>query len=172
MASFPQLNEEDFQRFTAALNDLLSKSEASTAMIVEKAGYLIHQNGDTGGFDATTVATLASNAFNATQFLTTLINENNFSGMYQQGENFSTLILNVDENCLLVIVFKAQLSVGMVKYYAGATIAELSSQLQIAQAREPGAGLDIIDLNPSDIGELFRRKRPAAADGATEAPAG
>ena len=55
--------------------------------------------------DTTTFATLGSNAYNAVQFMAQLVNENNFTSMYQQGENFSTLMVNVDENSLLVIVF-------------------------------------------------------------------
>jgi predicted regulator of Ras-like GTPase activity (Roadblock/LC7/MglB family) len=157
MGQFPQLIEDDFQHFNNALTELLTKSEASTALIVEKAGYLIQQCGASNDVDTTTLATLASNAFNATQFMASLIQETNFTGMYQQGEHFSTLILNIDENSLLVVIFKATLGVGMVKYYAHDTIKQLSSQLQIAEHRAPGKGFDLIDLNATDLGELFKR---------------
>jgi CDGSH-type Zn-finger protein/predicted regulator of Ras-like GTPase activity (Roadblock/LC7/MglB family) len=142
------------------LNDLLGKTEAQTALIVEKAGYLIHQCGDSNSFDTTTVATLSSNAFNATAFMAGIINETRFTGMFQQGDVVSTLILNIDENCLLVIVFKASLGVGAVKYYAATTIEKVAHQLEIASAREPGKGFDIISLNPDDVSLLFKRKEP------------
>jgi predicted regulator of Ras-like GTPase activity (Roadblock/LC7/MglB family) len=79
MAAIPQLNEEDLQQFTAALNDLLTRSEASTALIVEEAGFLIHQSGECSTIDTTQVATLASNAYNATKFMAGIINEPGFS---------------------------------------------------------------------------------------------
>lgn len=172
MATFPQLNEEDFQQFNEALNDLLAKSEATTVLIVEKAGYLIHQNGDTNQFDTTTVATLASNAYQATKFMTTLINEQHFSVMYQQGDEVSSIIVDVDENCVLVVVFKAILSVGMIKYYATETGRRVAAQLVTAQQRDPDKGFDLIDLNTTDVAGLFRRKRTedepeAAGNGAT-----
>lgn len=168
MGLFPQLLEEDFQQFNSFLNDLLAKTEAETALVVEKAGYLIHQCGKTSQFDTTQVATLASNAFNATQFMATLINEPNFGGMYQQGENFSTLIMNVDENALLVVVFKAQLSVGAVKYFAATAIRQLADQLVLASARAPGQGFDLCDMDVTDIGALFQRKTAEAPVAAAE----
>lgn len=158
MAGFPQLIQEDYDCFKEALGNLLQQSEATCVLIVEKAGYLIHEAGDASAFDTTQVATLASNAFNATQFMASLLSEPNFSGMYQQGENFSTLILNIDENCLLVVVFKAALSVGMIKYYSASTIETVARQLAVASERNPDGGFDLADLDPTDVGELFKRK--------------
>ena len=158
MPGFPQLIQEDYDCFKEALGGLLQQSEAASVLIVEKAGYLIHEAGDSSGFDTTQVATLASNAFNATQFMASLLSEPNFSGMYQQGENFSTLILNIDENALLVVVFKAALSVGMIKYYSTRTIETLAAQLTAATQRNPEGVFDLADLDPTDVGELFKSK--------------
>ena len=116
--AFPQLTEEDIQFFDRVLADLIKKSEALLAMIVEKAGYLIHQYGNAEALDTTTLATLGSNAYNATQFMAQLVNEHNFTSMYQQGDAYSTLILNIDQDCILVVIFGMQQTVGSMKYYA------------------------------------------------------
>ena len=105
MGQFPQLIQEDLDSLDVAMRELLKKSEANVAMLVEKAGYLIHQCGSQADMDATTFATLGSNAYNAVQFMAQLVNESNFTSMYQQGENYSTLMVNVDENSLLVSSF-------------------------------------------------------------------
>lgn len=157
MAQFPQLTEEDLTRINGALNTLLARSEAGAALFVEKAGYLITQCGRVDQFNTTEVATLAANAYAATQFLADRIQETNFSSMYQQGESMSVLWLNVDENSLVVAIFKASLGVGMVKYYAAETVKQVADQLSIAQQRAP-AGLDLADLNPSDVAVLFHKK--------------
>ena len=47
-----------------------------------------------------------------------MVNEINFSSVYQQGEGFSMLVLNVDEYSLLTVIFKSRISVGAVKYFA------------------------------------------------------
>jgi len=158
MGQFPQLNQEDLDHFEAAMQELLAKSEAHVALLVEKAGYLIHQCGKPDSIDTTTFATLGSNAYNAVQFMAQLVNENNFTSMYQQGENFSTLMVNVDENSLLVIVFPTHLTVGSMKYYANPAARLLADRIQVASGRTPGQGLDLSDLDPTDVQTLFQKK--------------
>lgn len=157
MGNFPQLNQEDIDHLDAALADLLKKSEANIALLVEKAGYLIHQCGNPDQLDTTTFATLGSNAYNAVQFMANLVNEHNFASMYQQGENYSTLMLNVDDNSLLVIIFPTHLTVGSMKYYAAATVKTLAERIQLAAGRG-GEGLDLSSLDPMDVQALFQKK--------------
>lgn len=158
MSQFPSLNQEDIDEIDSVLRDLLRKSEANIALLVEKAGYLIHQCGNPEQIDTTTFATLGSNAYNAVQFMASLVNESNFTSMYQQGENYSTLMLNVDENSLLVIVFPTHLTVGSMKYYAGPTVKSIGDRIQLASLRGD-SGLDLSDLNPSDVQALFQQKK-------------
>ena len=158
MGQFPQLIQEDIDALDAAMCELLKKSEANVALLVEKAGYLIHQCGSQESMDATTFATLGSNAYNAVQFMAQLVNESNFTSMYQQGERFSTLMVNVDENSLLVIVFPTHLTVGSMKYYAAPAAKAIGECIQLASARAPGTGLDLSDLDPADVQTLFRQK--------------
>lgn len=158
MGQFPQLIQEDIDSLDAAMNDLLRKSEANVALLVEKAGYLIHQCGTQDSMDATTFATLGSNAYNAVQFMAQLVNESNFTSMYQQGEHYSTLLVNVDENSLLVIVFPTHLTVGSMKYYATPAAKAIGDCIHLASARAPGTGLDFSDLDSTDVQALFRQK--------------
>lgn len=156
MASFPSLNQEDIDVIDATLRDLLKKSEAHVALLVEKAGYLIHQCGNPDELDTTTFATLGSNAYNAVQFMASLVNENNFTSMYQQGENFSTLMVNVDENSLLVIVFPTHLTVGSMKYYAGPAVRSICDRIIVAATR--GDVIDFSDVDARDVQALFTQK--------------
>ena len=153
---FPQLVEEDMHCFDKVLSDLVKKSEALLTMIVEKAGYLIHQFGNAEALDTTTLATLGSNAYNATQFMAQLVNEHNFTSMYQQGETYSTLILNIDENCILVLIFGTDQTVGSMKYYAAPAVKNICEQLKRASARGETA-LDLSDMDATDVQALFRR---------------
>ena len=158
MSQFPQLNQEDLDHLNIVMRELLAKSEAHVALLVEKAGYLIHQCGNPDSIDTTTFATLGSNAYNAVQFMAQLVNENNFTSMYQQGENFSTLMVNVDENSLLVIVFPTHLTVGSMKYYATPAALAIAQRIVVASERDPGKGIDLSDLNPSDVQALFKKQ--------------
>ena len=153
----PELNEEDMAVFDRVLGELLEKSEASVALLVERAGYLIRQCGESPGFEPVQIATLASNAFAATEFMANLIQEPDFSGMYQQGATTSTVTLNIDASCLLFIAFPSHLGVGAIKYYAAEAVRDLAAQLEIARNRQ-GKGIDLADLNPRDAQDVFRKK--------------
>jgi predicted regulator of Ras-like GTPase activity (Roadblock/LC7/MglB family) len=159
MGQFPSLNQEDLTHFDKVLNELLGKSEANIALLVEKAGYLIHQCGSQNAVDTTTFATLGSNAYNAVHFMAQLVNEHNFTSMYQQGENFSTLMVNVDENSILVLVFPTHLTVGAMKYFAGPAARSIAERVDFATKRDPGTGIDLSDTDARDVQTaLFQKK--------------
>src|SRR3954465_15829924 len=159
MGQFPALNQEDITQIDAVMRELLKKSEANVALLVEKAGYLIHQSGNPEELDTTTFATLGSNAYNAVQFMGNLGNESNCRSMYQEGESYSTLMVNVDENSLLVIVFPTHLPVGSMKYYAAPAVRAIGARIAEAALRTPGIGFDLSDLDAKDVQALFQRKQ-------------
>ncbi|MEI7938726.1 MAG: roadblock/LC7 domain-containing protein, partial [Verrucomicrobiota bacterium] len=146
------------ERLGGELRELLEKSDATTALIIDKGGFLITSQGDARQFDLTTIAALASGAYLANQTIANLVHETTFNSTYQQGEKFSMFVVCVDDNCLLVIIFKAQVSMGAVKYFAMPAVNRIAVQLQIAQERAPGAGLDLSELNLADPSKMFKRK--------------
>lgn len=164
MFTLPQLIEEDVQVLGNALADLLAKCEATSAVVIDKGGFVIATGGPEDIFDTTTLAALAAASYTATQAIAHLINEPNFCSVYQQGENYSMLVSNVDEQCLLVVIFRAHLSVGAVKYYAASTIRKVAEQLEAARNRAPDEGLDLSMLNMMDPSVVFQRKSTEISD--------
>ncbi|MFM1769622.1 MAG: hypothetical protein RJA22_2151 [Verrucomicrobiota bacterium] len=158
MATLPNIIEEDLGEFNAALRDLLFKSEATIGFIIDKGGFVVTQFGEAPDFDVMTLAALGAASFAATESIAGLLGEKNFSSVYQQGERYSVLVLNIDEHCLLTVIFQAGLSVGAIKYYATDTTRRIAMQLQVAQQRTPGQGLDLSMANLADPTPLFRRK--------------
>lgn len=157
MNGFPQLTQQDLDEFEKNLNEFIAKSEANLALIVERAGYLIYASGEKDRFDSVTISTLASNAFNASAYLAGLLNDAKISGMLQQGEKFSVMILEIDEHCILVVVFNSSVSAGAIKYYALNIIPNLARQIMVAKQRSPEVQFDFADLNLSDVKVLFQR---------------
>ena len=158
MATLPQLIDEDIQALDQVLGEILIRSEASTALIVDKGGFLITYQGEASEFDLTTISALAAGAYLANLTIAKLIHEQNFNCVYQQGEKFSLLAINVDENCLLLVIFRAQIGVGVVKFYASRIRERITRQLQRAQERDPHSGLDLSELNLANTSSLFRLK--------------
>jgi predicted regulator of Ras-like GTPase activity (Roadblock/LC7/MglB family) len=158
MATLPQLIEDDIRHLDDAMRDFIAQTDATAALIIDKGGFLITHRGDARDFDLTTIGALSSGAFMANQTIAGLVNEDNFNSIYQQGEKFSMFVINVDEHCLLVIIFKAQVGVGVIKYYAASVVKKIARQLAVAKKRAPGAGLDLSMLNVAETGQFFRKR--------------
>ena len=158
MSTLPQLIEEDMSVLGSAMQELLIKSDATTALIIDKGGFIISQSGGAKDLDTTTLAALSAASFAATEGIASLVGEPNFSSIYQQGDHSSLLVMNVDEYCLLSVIFKATLSVGAIKYYAADTIQKIANQLKRAHHRAPDAGLDLSMLNMADPSSVFKMK--------------
>ena len=157
MFTLPQLLEEDIQQINGALRELLKKSDASMALLIDQGGFLITSEGDPGDFDLTSIGALSSGAFMATQTIAGLVAESSFSSVYQQGEQNSVFITAVNEQCQVVVVFGGEVGVGVVKYFCRAATAAVAAQLQVAAERNPEEGVDLSVLNVADPAEVFRR---------------
>jgi predicted regulator of Ras-like GTPase activity (Roadblock/LC7/MglB family) len=158
MATLPQLIEEDIRQIDEVLLDFVRQADLIGALVVDKGGFLITNKGDTGDLDLTTIGALASGAFMATQTIAGLVNEKNFNSTFQQGEKFSLFILEIDDECLLVIIFSTETGLGVVKYYSGNVATAIARQLNAARERNPGGGFDLSVLNLANPQELFRKK--------------
>ena len=158
MPGLPPLIQEDVETLDGALDDLLLKSEAAAALVIDKGGPLISQRGTFDRFDTTTISALAAGSFCATQAIADLLGESQFASIYQQGERHSLLLSNIDENVLLIVIFKASLSVGIVKYYAADTVRRIMEQLQRAQLRSPDTSIDLVSMNVLDVSSIFRKQ--------------
>ena len=152
----PQLIAEDVRELDRLLGELVARSEASSALIIDKAGFLITQSGTDSGVDSTTLAALAAGSFAATQGMASIVSESNFHCVYQQGESFSLIVQNIEHDTLLVVVFAAHVSVGAVKYFANSAVPRIADQL--GRARERGDGeLDLAMMNMENSSEFFRK---------------
>jgi len=158
MGTLPQLTEDDIREFDAALRELLSRTDATTALIIDKGGFLITSQGELQEFDLTTIAALASGAYMANQTIAGLVHETNFNSVYQQGEKFSMFAVTIDEECILVVIFKAQVSVGLVKYFSVPVVDRVATQMKIAYERDPANGIDLSVLNLADTSQVFKKK--------------
>ena len=163
MFTLPELLTEDVQQFNEALTELLFQTEATTALIMDKGGFLITHQGDAQQFDLTTIAALTSGAFMANQTIASLVRETHFNSVYQEGEKLSLFAVNIDEHCLLLIVFKPEAGVGAVKYYAMPAAEKIAQQIKVARMRNPNGGVDLSVLNLANSASIFQKGTAARA---------
>ena len=155
--ALPQLIAEDVRELDRVLGELVSRSESSAALVIDKAGFLITQAGEVENLDAITLAALAAGSFAATQGMASVVSEPNFNSVYQQGENFSLVVQNIDVETLLVVVFRSHVSVGAVKYFANVAVPQIARQFIAARERNPDSGIDLSLMNLEDSSEFFRK---------------
>ena len=158
MLTLPQLIEEDIRQLDGSLRELLSRTDATAALIIDKGGFLITHKGDAEDFDLTTIAALSSGAYLANQTIANLVQETNFDSVYQQGEKNSMFIANIDEHCLLAVIFPVKVTVGAVKYFAVPARKRIAAQIQAAHDRDPDGGLDLSVLNVAETSDFFKRR--------------
>ena len=158
MFTLPQILEEDLQEINSALRELVSKSESLNALVIDKGGFLITNQGHWDAFDTTTVAALSAGSFAANREIASLVGEPDVSHIYKQGNQHSLLVSNIDDNCLLVVIFKAITGVGAVKYYAQVAVKRVAEQIQRARVRDPENGVDLSVLNMADTSAVFQRQ--------------
>ncbi len=158
MATLPQLSEEDIRKLDETLREFLAQTDATVALLLDKGGFLITHQGKAGELDLTTLGALASGAFLASQTIAGLVRERDFNHTVLQGEHASVCTTNVDQHCLLVVVFPSHTGVGVVKYYSAGVINRLAGQLALARARDPEGGLDLSEMNLPNPEEFFRKK--------------
>lgn len=139
-----------------SLDELLRKTDATAALIIDRGGPLVTERGQTKEFDTTTMAALAAGSFSATQAIAERVGETDFSSVYQQGSHNSILVSMVDEALLMILVFRADLGVGIMKYHCKTAVEKIAAQL--AKARERTAEtVDLVSMNSFDAAEIFRK---------------
>jgi predicted regulator of Ras-like GTPase activity (Roadblock/LC7/MglB family) len=158
MTTLPQLTEEDVQKLGEILREFNAGTDATVSLLIDQGGFLLTHQGDSDEFDLTSIAALAFGAYMANQTIAGLVSETKFNSTYQQGEKHSLFVINVDEYCLLVVIFKSEIGVGVVKYYAATAIKRIARQLKIARKRAPGERIDLSMLNIADTQYFFRKK--------------
>lgn len=118
MASISMLSMEDQIALENQLAAFLQKSESNWSAIVDKGGNLFVQSGDTGDLDLSILCALAAGSFAATHELAKRLGETDFSALYQEGQNMSILMMALEHECLLIVVFGQQTNIGLVRFYA------------------------------------------------------
>lgn len=152
----PQLIAEDVRELDRLLSELVRRSEATASMIIDKGGFLINQAGELSSMDSTSLAALAAGSFAATQGMASIVSEENFNCVYQQGDNHSLLVQNIEKDTLLVVVFAVNVSVGAVKYFANATVPLIAQQFIMARSRNDGE-IDLSMMNLENSSDFFRK---------------
>jgi len=142
--------KEDIQAIDSTLREFLARSKSKAAMLVDKDGHLITQEGSTEKTDTDTIAALVAGCFAATREMARILGEEEFTALFHQGRRDNLQLSLVGKRTILGVLFDDTTTIGMVRLYAAETARKLTSLFRKLGSRtgpQPGQ---------EDIGDGFR----------------
>ena len=151
------LYEEEFRKISGICDRLTRDAGAKVVFLVDKNGQLIAATGASQNLDTTSLASLTAGNVAAMGGLAKLIGENEFPSQFHEGEHESLHMSIVAGRVVLVVVFDAKSSLGLVRLRvkkAGEELARVFDQLSRKQSL-PGAQSPFAEITDDDIDNLF-----------------
>ena len=119
------LFENDFRSIDQVLTELLEKTNALSAHLVDRSGQLITTAGRTGDFDATAFASLIAADFTANAELAQLLGETGVEAVVSEGRQRSVYSCLLAERVIMCTVFDRRSTLGLVRFRANRAAVEL-----------------------------------------------
>jgi predicted regulator of Ras-like GTPase activity (Roadblock/LC7/MglB family) len=161
--SYPQMvmYDEEFKQINVVMEKLLRESNSRVIFLVDKNGQLISGVGDVEQFDTTSLASLTAGNIAATGGLAKLIGEKEFSILFHEGEKDNLHISIVGGRVILVVLFDAKSSLGLVRLRVKKASDELTTifdrLMHKAEEKEKSGNSDFpfAEITDDDIDNLF-----------------
>jgi predicted regulator of Ras-like GTPase activity (Roadblock/LC7/MglB family) len=147
MNTIPALTIENVASLDGLLEDFLKKADADLTVVIDRGGNVISQFGDDSILDVTIIAALAAGSFAATRELARRIGEVEFNALYHQGNGSHIFMNSVDDDTIMITVFGARTTVGLVRFYSGSTAHAVAALLKSIQE----SGAEGFTFDPADV---------------------
>ncbi len=119
------LFENDFHAIDRVLSELLERTNALSAHLVDRSGQLITTAGRNDAFDPTAFASLIAADFTANAELANLLGEPGVEAVVSEGRSRSVHSCLLADRVILCTVFDRRSTLGLVRFRAQRAVAEL-----------------------------------------------
>ena len=152
------MHEAEYHRITGVCERLTREANAKVVFLVDKNGQLIAASGATSNIDTVSLASLTAGNIAATGGLAKLIGEKEFSILFHEGERDNLHISIVGQRVILVVLFDARSSLGLVRLRVKKASEELGGIFEDLQrkAAAPGGNTLFAEITDDDIDNLFK----------------
>jgi predicted regulator of Ras-like GTPase activity (Roadblock/LC7/MglB family) len=155
--------EEEFNQIKQLISKLRVDANAKVVFLVDKNGQQIAAHGDIENLDTTSLASLTAGNVAATDGLAKLIGEKEFSILFHEGEKDNIHISIVAQRVILVVIFDARSSLGLVRLRVKKASSELNDvfariiQKVEREKAQAGAAFEspFAEITDDDIDSLF-----------------
>ena len=149
--------EQEYQQIKTLCDKLVREANANVVFLVDKNGQLIAAAGETAHLDTTSLASLTAGNIAATGGIAKLINEQEFSQIFHEGERDNLHISIIGQRVILVVIFDQRSSLGLVRLRVRKVSAELDHIFDVIaqKAAQPGTSSPFAEITDDDIDSLF-----------------
>jgi predicted regulator of Ras-like GTPase activity (Roadblock/LC7/MglB family) len=112
------LFEKDFSTIDRVLNELLERTNALSAHLVDRSGQLVTSAGRIGDFDATAFASLIAADFTANAEIGQLLGEDGVEAVVSEGKSRSVYSCMLASRVIMCTVFDRRSTLGLVRFRA------------------------------------------------------
>lgn len=155
--------EEEFNLIKKVISKLRVDANAKVVFLVDKNGQQIAAEGEIEHLDTTSLASLTAGNVAATDGLAKLIGEKEFSILFHEGERDNIHISIVAQRVILVVIFDARSSLGLVRLRVKKASGELATVFhnimdKVEKEREAaGSAFEspFAEITDDDIDSLF-----------------
>jgi predicted regulator of Ras-like GTPase activity (Roadblock/LC7/MglB family) len=149
--------DEEFRKISGICERLTRDASAKVVFLVDKNGQLIAAAGQSREIDTTSLASLTAGNVAAMGGLAKLIGEREFPSQFHEGERESLHMSIVGGRVVLVVIFDAKSSLGLVRLRVKKATDELARVFEQLSRRQagPGAQSPFAEITDDDIENLF-----------------
>jgi len=138
---------EDIDQLDAILLPLTQKANLLLAVLINKDGRLLTNQGQLESVDIVSLAALVAGNTASTLAIAHLVGETEFCTMYHQGKDKHIYVASIDDNTFLALVFDDRTNIDRVKVFARQFDRQLKEALQrVYDKSEEQVDLDM-DVN-------------------------
>jgi predicted regulator of Ras-like GTPase activity (Roadblock/LC7/MglB family) len=149
--------EEEQQQIQAICNRLQRDSNSLAIFVINKDGQEIARAGSTEHLDVTSLSSLFAGNVAATGGIAKLLQEREFSGQFHEGEKTMVYVVIVAQRAILVVIFDARSSLGLVRLRVKKATEELTKVFEslVAKMAAGVAAPALGEISDADIDNLF-----------------
>lgn len=134
--------KETIDQIDALLKEFLRLSKSRNVFFIDREGHLITLAGNTAGIKGESLAALVAGSFSATRELARVLGEAEFNSMSHKGEKGQINIIMVGRRSMMVALFDAQTTAGMVSMYLKELSDKVARILDVAERQMAVPGKD------------------------------
>ncbi len=149
---------EDIDQLDSILLPLTQKANLLLAVLINKDGRLLTNQGQLENVDIVSLAALVAGNTASTLAIAHLVGETEFCTMYHQGKNKHIYVASIDDNTFLAVVFDDRTNIDRVKVFAR----QFDRQLKVALQRVYDKSEEQVDLD-MDVNKLLFGAGPKPA---------